>query len=329
MARHLPRPPGVLARVADAAIEGPIITSFTRIGYTLRRRLFHWRPLDDYDLTGRVVAVTGPTSGLGEAAARQLARMGADLVLIARDREKAEVVQAQIAAEAGQASIAIADLGDLESVRAAATRIRGDHGRLDALIHNAGALLEQRRTTPAGIEVTVAVHVVGPFLLTALLLPLLRATPGSRVITVSSGGMYAAGLAVNSLQMGEDDYRGTEQYARAKRAQVTLNELWAERVPDVRFHALHPGWADTPGVEASLPRFRKVVGPLLRDPQQGADTMIWLAADDGAPLQTTGRFWGDRRPRSIHKLPSTRRTDTPDRRRRLWDEVSRMAGREP
>ena len=96
-----------------------------------------------------------------------------------------------------------------------------------------------------------------------------RPAPG-RVITMSSGGMYASPLRVSDLQMG-DDYKGTEQYARAKRAQVTLNEMWAARVPprEVVFHAMHPGWADTPGVQESLPTFRKVVGPLLRTPAAG------------------------------------------------------------
>jgi hypothetical protein len=108
---------------------------------------------------------------------------------------------------------------------------------------------------------------------------------------------------------------------------VTLNELWAERVPvtEVVFHAMHPGWADTPGVEASLPTFRKVVGPLLRTADQGADTLVWLIADDEA-TRTSGGFWLDRRRRPIHKLPTTRRTDTPQRRADLWAHVEALAG---
>ncbi len=143
---------------------------------------------------------------------------------------------------------------------------------------------------------------------------------------MSSGGMYASPLRVGDLQMG-DDYKGSEQYARAKRAQVTLNEMWAQKYPtlDVVFHSMHPGWADTPGVRDSLPTFRKIVGPLLRSPQQGADTMVWLALDDGDPLTTTGKFWLDRHQRSIHKLPNTRSSDTPERRRRLWDWVAAAA----
>ena len=168
---------------------------------------------------------------------------------------------------------------------------------------------------------------IGPHLLTTLLLPALRAAQPGRVLTMASGGMYAVGLTIGGLEMSEADYRGSEQYARAKRAQVTLNEMWAERVDpsEVVFHALHPGWADTPGVEQSLPRFRRIIGPVLRSPDEGADTLIWLAADD-APARTSGRFWLDRRERPIHKLPTTKRTDTPDRRAQLWELVEELAG---
>ena len=82
--------------------------------------------------------------------------------------------------------------------------------------------------------------------------------------------------------MDEKSYNGAQQYARAKRAQVVLNEMWAARVPrdEIVFHAMHPGWADTPGVDAGIPGFGKVMGPLLRTPEQGADTIVWLAAAD-------------------------------------------------
>ena len=164
--------------------------------------------------------------------------------------------------------------------------------------------------------------------MTTALLPALCAAAPGRVLTMSSGGMYSAPLSIAGLQMSEADYKGAEQYARAKRAQVTLTEMWADRIDpaQVVFHSLHPGWADTPGVEEALPTFRKIVGPLLRSPEQGADTLVWLAADDTEPLGSSGTFWLDRRARSIHKLPTTRRTDTPDRRQALWDWVQEAAG---
>jgi NAD(P)-dependent dehydrogenase (short-subunit alcohol dehydrogenase family) len=212
-----------------------------------------------------------------------------------------------------------------------AEEIDARHDTVDVLIHNAGALTHERMEAPDGTEATVASQVVGPFLLTCRLLDQLRRGSPGRVITMSSGGMYTAAVTVDGLLLGPDDYDGTKQYALAKRAQVTLNEMWAERVDrhEVVFHSLHPGWADTPGVEAALPTFRRVMGPLLRDPTEGADTMVWLAADDGAPLSTTGGFWLDRRVRPIHRLPRTRRTDTPDRRRELWEWVSERASCDP
>ena len=316
-------------RVVDAVLEAPVFTSFTRLGYDARSRLAGWKPLGDYDATGRVILVTGATSGLGLITAEQLAAAGATVVLLGRDEAKTKRVRDEIATRTGSTLIStvVADMGDLVAVRRVAAELNSRLDRLDVLIHNAGALSATRQVSAQGTELTVASQVVGPFLLTTLLLPLLARSAPARVLTMSSGGMYASPLRVDELQMG-DDYKGSEQYARAKRAQVTLNEMWAQKYPtrDVVFHAMHPGWADTPGVRDSLPTFRKIVGPLLRSPLQGADTMVWLALDDGAPLSTTGTFWLDRHERSIHKLPTTRSSDTPQRREQLWDWVAAAAG---
>lgn len=319
--------------VVDALLEAPVVTSFTRVGHDIRSRLEHWSPVAGYDLTGRVMLLTGATSGLGLSAAETLARCGASVILLGRDAAKTERVRADLVARTGNTNLTtvVADMGDLDDVRAAAAQVLADHDRLDVLIHNAGALTNDRRVGPQGTELTVASQVVGPFLLTALLIDRLVASAPARVLTMSSGGMYATGLTVDDLEMTESDYKGAEQYARAKRAQVTLNEMWAERFAGsgVSFHAVHPGWADTPGVAESLPTFRRVVGPLLRTPAQGADTLVWLAADDGEPVSTSGRFWLDRRQRSLHKLPTTRRTDTPERRARLWQWCVARTGVDP
>lgn len=319
------------ADVADALLELPVAPSFTRIGPAVRSRLDGWTALDDYDMRGRTVVITGPTSGLGLAAADQLARCGATLVLVGRDRARTEAARDRLPSAGGPHDVVVADMGDLVAVRQAADQISDRHERVDVLIHNAGALSAERSTTAAGLEATVATQVVGPFLLTALLLDRLELGRPGRVLTMSSGGMYAAGLTVRNLQMGQEDYGGAEQYARAKRAQVTLNEMWAERFndTDVVFHAVHPGWADTPGVRTSLPTFRRLTGPLLRTPEQGADTLVWLSADETAPPASNGLFWLDRRPRPLHRLPTTRRSDTPERREQLWQWVSQAAGVDP
>ncbi len=320
----------MLERLTDRLLEAPIAPSFSRLGVQARARVENWRSLATYDLSGRTIALTGATSGLGLAAAHRLADLGATLIVIGRNPERTATTCSSLANPTGaQHTSAIANLSDLDSVRSLADTIIEHHPGLDTVIHNAGALLNERQTNQAGIEVTVAAQVVAPFLLTARLLPTLQQNHPARVLTMSSGGMYTSGLTVSGLQMG-DDYRGAEQYARAKRAQVTLNEEWARRAEasGVVFHSLHPGWADTPGVEDSLPRFYRYCKPILRTPTQGSDTLVWLTADDTA-LGHNGLFWHDRHPRAIHRLPATRRRDTPQRRQELWDWCVATAGIDP
>ncbi len=319
--------------VVDAVVEFPVVTSFTRLGYDVRSRVDHWTPTSRYDLRGRVMLITGSTSGIGLAAATTLAGDGATVVLLGRNPEKTARVADELRAKSGNDTVGsiVADMTDLEAVRSVAAEMLERYDRLDVLVHNAAVLSATRRNAPDGTEESVAGQVVAPFLLTALLLDRLRASAVSRVLTMASGGMYTVPLDVAHLEMSEAEYKGAEQYARAKRAQVTLNELWAERTggTGVVFHALHPGWVDTPGLEEALPKFRRVVGPLLRSPQQGADTLVWLAADDGEPVTTNGRFWLDRRPRPLHKIGRTRRSDTPAERERLWAWCVERAGIDP
>ena len=312
-----------VAGAVDQALEFAIVPSFTRIGYAVRSRLDHWAPLDRYDLTGRVVVITGATSGLGLATAQTLAAGGAAVEIVARNEAKATGVcqRLRAAGAPGGVGLAVADTGDLDAIRRVAGELARRHERVDALVHAAGALDATYALSPQGIEHTVASQVVGPFLLTQLLVPLLRKGTSARVVWVSSGGMYAEPLSLTRLEMDPGAYNGTRAYARAKRAQVTLAQMWADRLRTdaIAVHAMHPGWADTPGVRRSLPAFRRIAGPLLRSAAEGADTVVWLTAGDGPPVQTTGRFWLDRRPRPIHRLRSTRQSDTPAERQRLWD----------
>jgi NAD(P)-dependent dehydrogenase (short-subunit alcohol dehydrogenase family) len=306
------------AGVLDAALELTVAGSFTTIGYRARKAMFGWQD-PAADLAGRTYLVTGATSGLGRATAARLAGGGASVIVLGRDPGRTKD-----AADAVGGHAVVADLADLSAVRRAALQVREHTGRLDALINNAGALTHEFVETTDGLELTYQTHVVAPFLLVHELLDLLRATAGSRVVTVSSGGMYTTALDVAGLQMAPDRYDGVAAYARAKRAQVVLNQEWAKRVPAPPvFHAMHPGWADTPGVVDSLPTFHRVVGPFLRSPEQGADTSVWLAAAQ-QPLASSGQFWLDRRPRGTNYLP---RTGSPaGEADRLWQQVSRDAG---
>jgi NAD(P)-dependent dehydrogenase (short-subunit alcohol dehydrogenase family) len=298
--------------MADAALAATIVGSFSRIGFAARRALFQWDAEPAVDMSGRVALVTGATGGLGLATATALASRNADLWIVGRDPQRIERARNAIARVAPQASVttAIADLTVLDDVRALARRVGRSASRLDVLIHNAGMLTHDLRYTADGLEVTAQVHVVAPFLLTSALLPLLQATPDARVITVSSGGMYTQRLDLELLAAPTLPFNGLRAYANAKRAQVVLNGLWPKHrgAAGVVFQAMHPGWADTPGLRESLPRFRALMGPLLRTPTQGADTTVWLATDPRA-LGTNGRFWFDRRPRSVAPLPRTGTSD--------------------
>lgn len=314
----------------DRALEWSVVGSFTRIGAAARRRLDHWERVDGRSLEGRVIVVTGATSGLGLEAARTFARMGANVAIVGRDAAKTRATAEALRREGAAITEVVADMGDLDAVRRAATELLHQHPEIHVLIHNAGALDDTWQPSPQGIERTVASHVVGPFLLTERLLPALERAAPSRVIWVSSGGMYGEPLRVDALEMGPDDYDGTKAYARAKRAQVTLASIAAEELAPrgIAVHAMHPGWADTPGVARSLPTFRAVVGPLLRTPAEGADTLIWLAVDDAGAHATPEAFWLDRRPRPLHRLASTRRSDTPEERERLLRWAVEKSGRD-
>jgi NAD(P)-dependent dehydrogenase (short-subunit alcohol dehydrogenase family) len=302
--------PGRAAQLVDAALEASVVGSFTRIGYLARRRLFDWPPLDALRLDNRVAVVTGATSGLGLATATALARQGAAVCIVGRNRERTERAQARIAATGAPVEAEVADLSLLGEARSFAERFAERHERLDVLVHNAGALTHTFTMTGEGNEVTLATHVLTPFLLTHLLLPLLEAAAPSRVVLVASGGMYTQPLDVAALVPTPDSYDGVKAYARCKRAQVALAGAWAGQLAGrgVTVSSMHPGWADTPGLERGLPRFRRLIRPVLRTPEQGADTIVWLAAAPEA-LEHPGAFYLDRRPRPIHRLSRTRRPD--------------------
>jgi dehydrogenase/reductase SDR family member 12 len=328
----MPALPAPVRRAVDVALEATVVLSFSRVGYEVRSRLDDWIPTDELPGTGQRALITGANSGLGYATARALLRTGAEVRLLVRSEAKGEDTLDRLSAELGRdvrpmADYDVADLADLASVRAVAERILARDERLDVLIHNAGAMFDQRSETEDGLERTYQVHVVGPFLLTSLLLPKLAKHAPTRVVTVTSGGMYAEKLVTGRVD-SPGEFKPTVSYARAKRAQVALTNEWARRFGGygIDFHVMHPGWALTPGVESSLPGFRKLTGPILRDADQGSDTIVYLALADADELGT-GRLWHDRRPRSEHKVPWT--VADRDETARLWARVATDAGGEP
>ncbi len=284
-----------------------MVGGFGSPGIRLRRTAFGWADLPA--MSGREVLLTGATSGLGRAAAEAMVGLGAQLTIVGRDRDRTQAAAQALTKgggpEAHPVAVAIADMGDLAAVRRMLAEYRAGHDRLDVLVHNAGAMADSHTLTAEGFEATYASQVLGPHVLTCGLLDLLRAGEDPRVVTVSSGGMYAEKLDPTHMQMQAAGYDGVRAYARAKRAQVAMTQQWAARFPlPVGFHSMHPGWADTPGVQESLPTFRRVTGPLLRTPAEGADTIVWLSAVRPIPAPS-GTFWLDRRPRGTVRVPGT------------------------
>jgi NAD(P)-dependent dehydrogenase (short-subunit alcohol dehydrogenase family) len=316
-----------LRALADALLELTVVGSFSRLGPAIRGRLFGWTDPPTEALVGRTVLVTGPTSGLGRAATDALAALGARVLLVGRSEERLVRLRDDLAARHGEGrfAVVVADKGSLESVRAAAERILATESRLDVVVDNAGAIYPKRFDGPDGIEATFAVLVAGPFALVAGLLPLLRRTPGARVVAVTSGGMYTQGLDLDDLESRRGPFSGPRAYARAKRAQTALMREWARRLrtEGISFMAMHPGWADTPGLAEALPGFHRLMRPLLRTPAEGAETIAWLAALPDAGL-VSGHLFLDRRARPFDRVPGTRLT--PEERRRLWDRVVELTG---
>ena len=308
----------------DKALDATIAPGWSNIGYKVRKR--SWDPIDE-SLDGRTVIVTGATSGLGKATALDLARLGADLIVVGRNPDKTERVRAEIAAETGndEVRLEIADLSLMTEIRSLADRLLANEPAIHALVNNAGTLFVERSETAEGIESTLATNLLGHFLLTNLLIPRLVESAPSRIINVASGGMYSQRISISNLQNDQGEYKGAAAYARTKRGQVILTEMWAEQLKDkgVTVSSMHPGWADTPGVVDSLPTFHKLTRPFLRTPAEGADTIVWLAASDEAAGQT-GLFWMDREPRPTHK--SSRTKEHPEKRQELWDALSDLSG---
>lgn len=279
---------------------------FTRYGYSRGRKL--WRPMST-DISGKHIVLTGASSGLGYSAAVSLLEAGADLTLIIRDKTKIESMQASLEQATGRCASAVelADLSLLSDVRALADKLHAQAKPIDVLINNAGALFNDFAETQEGIERSVALLLLSPWKLTELLLPLMTGHDATaRVINVVSGGMYTQKLKLNQLMMEAEHYKGSVAYARAKRALTVLTELWSEqwREDNIVVNSMHPGWADTPGVQSALPGFRRLTQRVLRSAEEGADTIVWLARASEAGL-VSGKLFLDREPRTTHLQSAT------------------------
>ena len=260
-------------------------------------------------LAGKHIVLTGANSGLGLASARALLEAGAKLTVVIRDPNKLDTMQAELTRETGRAadSVELCDMSLLSDVDALCDRLLEKGESIDVLINNAGALFNDYAETREGIERSAALLLLAPWRMTERLLPLLENhSSAARVINVVSGGMYTQKFRCAQLVMTEQDYNGSVAYARAKRALTVLTEQWAEdwRARNIVVNSMHPGWADTPGVQSALPGFRRITQSVLRSSDEGADTIVWLARAKEAD-QVTGKLFLDREPRTTHLRSST------------------------
>ncbi|MEO5663319.1 MAG: SDR family NAD(P)-dependent oxidoreductase [Nocardioides sp.] len=311
-------------RAIDTAMDRSLVLGYTTIGLRVRRALPGW-PADPRPgaLAGKDVLVTGASSGLGIATVEGLAALGATVHLVVRDEVKGTRVRDEIAARQPGSTLRVwrCDVGDLDDVRRFAADLGRELPAIHAVVHNAGLMPPERTESAQGHELSMAVHVLGPVVMTEALRPQLA---GGRVVLVSSGGLYSQTLRADDPEYRKGDYSPTTAYARSKRMQVEMLPLLADRwsLDGINASAMHPGWADTPGVQESLPLFRSITRPVLRDDAQGADTSVWLVGSEPAP--PAGRFWHDRRARPIDIVPSTRASQ--DARTAAWAWLAQAAG---
>jgi NAD(P)-dependent dehydrogenase (short-subunit alcohol dehydrogenase family) len=254
------------------------------------------------DLSGKICVVTGASAGIGKAAASELARLGARVVMAVRDPDKGEAARRQILGATGRSAVelALVDLASQRSIRAFARELARRLPRVDVLVNNAGIWAKRREAGPDGIERTWATNVLGYFLVTELLRPLLEQAGRARVVNVASE--LAGGLDLADVGFERRAYEGRKAYAQSKQADRLLTWAQARRfaATGVTANALHPGFVATEifgkggglvGLGASL--YAKL---WARRPEQGADTVVYLAASPAAEGRS-GLFWVDRQER--------------------------------
>lgn len=243
------------------------------------------------------VILTGATSGIGFAAARRLVGLGAQLAIVARSRERGEAVAASLGTPV---DVLLADLASQESIRRLADQILRRYPRVHVLINNAGAIYSSRRVSPDGIELTWAVNHLAPFLLTNLLLERLIASAPARIITTSSGAHFGEHIPFDDLN-AERAYRnmGYQRYGETKLANILFTSELARRLQgtSVIANCFHPGFVATAFNENNgwlMGLGMRIAHLFARRPDQGADTLVWLA--DAAEISNiTGAYFVDRR----------------------------------
>ncbi len=278
------------------------------------------------DMGGKTVLITGGTSGIGKAAAVALAAMDANVVIVGRNSGRGEAAVEEIRARSRNEAVRLllADLSVQSEVRRLAEEFEGRHERLDVLANNAGLVQSKRTETPDGIETTLAINHLAPFLLTNLLLDRLKGSAPSRVITVSSEAQRWGKMAFEDMQ-SRRKYRGFPVYGMTKLANIMFTYELAERLngTGVTATCLHPGSVGTnfgQNNRGPMALFFRTFKPFMRSSEKGADTLVWLASSpevDGV----SGKYYFGRKEIEAQKVAYD-----PAARRRLWEISEELTG---
>jgi NAD(P)-dependent dehydrogenase (short-subunit alcohol dehydrogenase family) len=267
----------------------------------------------------KVCLITGATSGLGKATVTGLANMGASVVMVGRDRGRGEAALAEIKEKSANASVdlMLADLSSQEDIRRLADNFKEAYPQLDVLVNNAGVIRSKRITTADGLETTFAVNHLAPYLLTNLLLDVLKANAPSRIVNVASGDHKNGTIDFDDLQ-GEKGYKGARAYSQSKLANVLFTYELARRLEGtgVSANCLHPGVVGTnlgSGVTGALGFTVRALTPLMKSPEKGAETSVYLASSPEVEGSSGGYF--------VKKAEARSSDVSHDQRiaRRLWE----------
>lgn len=251
----------------------------------------------------KIALITGPTSGIGKITALELAKRGFNLILLARNAEKADALQMEVGDHA-ETSFVECDLSDLADVQKAVEQIQANHSKIDVLVNNAGLMMDHEEFSEQGIEMTFAVNHVGHFLLTTGLIDLLEAGKDARIVHVSSGAHQFAKFRLDQL-VKPDKFSAWTTYGNSKLANILFSNELAERLEPlgITSNALHPGFVAT-SFGSALSGFGNILmwlaRPFAKSPQEGAQTSIYLASSPEVAT-VTGKYFDDSKPKTPSK----------------------------
>lgn len=281
-------------------------------------------------LQDKIILVTGATSGIGEVTARELAQQGAHVIILARNRDKAEKTQRAIIAATGnkQVDIVLADLSVLQQVRDVAAELHAKYPRLDVLVNNAGLMFGAEREVSAdGYEMTLATNHLGPFLLTSLLFDLLQKSPAARIVNVASMAYRFSKPTLDDLQ-SERSYSPIWEYGNTKLWNIMFTQELAQRlrahgITNITTNSLHPGAVATGYGQQSGGWLSAVLAlgrPFMLSPEKGAETSIFLVTDAKAG-SISGGFFSKKKPEPVKSSFNTSANN-----RRLWELSEQLTG---